>query len=85
MKIWEKLSSTIWLLNFDYLPDGNGKKVDAKNEKKMMMMKRTGRVKLIFEFSISKFGSIEIFMKIWEKKMDQFLKTFLTNWGKNEN
>ena len=33
MKIWEKLSSTIWLLNFDYLPDENGKKVDAKNEK----------------------------------------------------
>ena len=84
MKIWEKLSSTIWLLNFDYLPDGNGKKVDAKNEKNDDDEKNW---KNETDFWI-------LHIKIWfyrnfhenlRKKMDQFLKTFLTNWGKNEN
>ena len=31
--------------------------------------KKFGKISSIFEFSISKLGYMEIFMKIWEKKM----------------
>ena len=37
--------------------------------KRKMRMKKFARVNLIFEFSISKLGYINIFMKIWERKM----------------
>ena len=48
-------------------------------------MKKFGKTNSTFESSISKLGFMEIFMKIWEKKtFDSFLKSFLTNRGKNE-
>ena len=41
---------------------------------------------LIFEFSISKLGNMEVFMKTCGKKsFHPFLRTFLTNRGKNED
>ena len=57
-----------------------GKKLMPK-----MKMKKFRKKNLIFEFSISKLGCVAIFMKILRKKTDPFLKTFLTNWGKNED
>ena len=82
MKIWEKTLLTIWLFNFEYLPDKDGKKFMPKMK---MKMKKFGRMNLILEFSISKLGYMAIFMKIWEKIIDSFFKTFLTNWGKNKD
>ena len=63
-----KSSLTISLLNFDYLPDEDGKEVDVK-----MRMKKFERMNLIFEFSVSKLGYMAIFMKMWEKNTDPFL------------
>ena len=63
-----KSSFTISLLNFDYLPDEDGKEVDVK-----MRMKKFERMNLIFEFSVSKLGYMTIFMKMWEKNTDPFL------------
>ena len=63
-----KSSLTISLLDFDYLPDEDGKEVDVK-----MRMKKFERMNLIFEFSVSKLGYMAIFMKMWEKNTDPFL------------
>ena len=82
MKIWEKMPLTIWLFNFEHLSEKDGKKFMPKMK---MKMKKFGRMNLILEFSISKLGYMAIFMKIWEKIIDSFFKTFLTNWGKNKD
>ena len=81
---WWRLKSslTIWLFNFDYLPDEDGKKVDAKNEAED---KKFWKNEFDFWILHIKLGFMEIFMKIWEKKIDLFLKIFLTNRGKNKN
>ena len=63
-----KSSLTISLFNFDYLPNEDGKNVEAKNEDEDEIF---GKVNLIFEFSISKLAwqfSLTIFMKIWEEE-----------------
>ena len=44
-------------------------------------MKKFGKTSLIFEFSIS--GNFH--ENLWKKKFDTFLRTFLTNWDKNED
>ena len=49
-----------------------------------MKMKKYGEMSSIFELSKSKLGYVAVFLKIQEKKFDQFFKTFLTNRGKNE-
>ena len=50
-----------------------------------MKMKKCGRMSSNFEFSISRLGYVAVFMKISETKFHPFFKTFLTNWGKDEN
>ena len=60
-----------------------GKKLMPKMK---MRMKKSERMNLIFEFSVSKVGYMAIFMKIWENKiLPIFYKTFLTNQGKNQD
>ena len=44
-----------------------------------MKMKRLGKMNSIFEFAISKLGYVPVFMKVREKILDPFFKTFLTN------
>ena len=51
-----------------------------------MKMKKFGKMTSIFEFSISKLGYVAIFMKILGKNFSGiYFKTFMTNWGKNED
>ena len=71
MKIWEKTLLTIWLFNFEYLPDKDGKKFTPKMK---MKMKKFGRMNLILEFSISKLGYMAVFIKISEKKLTHLLR-----------
>ena len=78
----KKISLTVWLFNFDYLPDEDRKKLIPKMK---MKRKKFGRMNLIFEFSISKLGCMEIFMKVWGKKFWLIFKPFLTNRSKNED
>ena len=75
MKIWEEENLTHFL-----------KHLSPIKTKMKMKMKNFGKMSLIYEFSISNYvGYTEIFMRIWEKNLDSFLKTFLTNRGKNED
>ena len=53
--------------------------------KTKMMIKKFGKMNLIFEFSTSKLGYLTVFMKIWEEKVSLFFKRFLTNRDKNKN
>ena len=39
----------------------------------------------ISEFSMSKLSYVAVFTKIQDKCFDRSCKTFLTNWGKNED
>ena len=42
-----------------------------------MNMKKFGKMSSIFEFSVSKLGYMEVFMKIWEKnEMKKFFNYF---------
>ena len=48
-------------------------------------MKKSQKMSLIFELSISKLGYTVLFMKICGKTFDPFFRTFLTGSGKNED
>ena len=50
-----------------------------------VQIEKFGKMSLIYEFSISKLGYTEIFMKIWEIIFWLSFKPFLTNRGKNED
>ena len=50
-----------------------------------VQIEKFGKMSLIYEFSISKLGYMEIFMKIWEIIFRLSFKPFLTNRGKNED
>ena len=50
-----------------------------------LKMKKYGKMSSVFEFSMSKLEYVAIFMKILDKIFDPFFKTFLPNWGKNED
>ena len=58
-----------------------GKKLLPKMK---IRIKKIGRMNFIFKFSITNLGYMTLFMKIWEKKIGPFFKTFFTNWSKNE-
>ena len=80
MKIWENFFDSF----FKLFLTSRGKNED-EDEKFVKMSPN-------FEFSISKLGYVAIFMKIWEKTFDPFLRhfwpfsnTFLTNRGKNKD
>ena len=69
MKVWEK-------------------KIDSSlnNRGKMKMkMEKFRKMSLIFKLSILKLGYMTVFFKICFKIFDLFFRTFLTNWGKNED
>ena len=79
-----KSSLTISLFNFDYLPDEDGKKVDAKIEDED---KKIWKNEFDFEFG---FWIFHIKIKLngnfqenlGTKNLDPFLRTFLINRGK---
>ena len=84
MKICEKMSLTFWLFNFDFDFKFNFDE-DGKNWcKKWRWRWENLQESIDSEFFISKLGYLGIVMNIWEKS-DSFLKTFLTNHGKNED
>ena len=55
------------------------------NTKMKLKMKKYGKMSLIFESSILKLGYEAVFLEIWEKNFDSFLKTMLINQEKNED
>ena len=61
-----KSSLTTSLFNFDYLPDEDGKKVDAKNKDED---EKIWKNEFVFEFFISKVGYMTIYMKVEEEKV----------------
>ena len=56
--------------------------IEAKTK---MKIEKLGKTISIFEFSLSKFGYVSIFMKIVGKIFWPIFKTFLANRGKNKN
>ena len=77
-------SSTISLFNFDYFPDEDGKKVNAKNEDE-----DEKNWKNEFDFwnpyiKIRLFSNHGDFHENLRKRCCPIFKTFLTNQGKNE-
>ena len=75
-------SLTISLFTFTIYLMKMGKTLMPKMK---IRMKQFGKLNWIFEFFISKLGYVTIFIEIWDEKIWPIFKTFLTNWGKNEN
>ena len=59
-----------------------GKKADVKNKNED---EKIGKLKLVFEFFISKVSYMTIYMKLWEGKNWHIFKSFFTYQDKSEN